>query len=89
MNKTFILIVLLIIFLSSCNYFKLLNNKEWQESSQNDKIDIYVTGYYFIAPNNHACYWKNGKFYYLPEGVWPSSMTNEISVHNNNIYIKK
>ena len=50
--KKYIIILLLITILSSCNYFKLMNNQEWMESTQNDDIDVYASGQYFNGSNN-------------------------------------
>ena len=56
MKIKIILVLLLFIILSSCQYFTMMPYKEWKEINGKDEVDIYVAG-----PNNNIpCYWKNG-----------------------------
>ena len=66
MKKISIVIILfaLSVFFPSCDYFKMMNNKEWMEITQNDKVDVYVCGQDNYG--TEACYWKNGEQIYLP-----------------------
>lgn len=58
MKKVFLLFIIYLIFVSSCEYFTLMSQKEWGEKSgKGDDVIVYVGGWYnqtIIKP----CYWK-------------------------------
>ena len=62
-NKTifFIISLLSLFIINSCQYFEKLSYKEWKKSSGiNDGVDIYIGAHYHEASYYHPCYWKNG-----------------------------
>ncbi len=88
-KKLFILLIISILFLTSCEYFKLLSYNEWEDQNKKEKIVIYSVGYYLEGGNYHACYWKSEdndiKKIDLPGDN--DSTARSIFILNNNIYI--
>ena len=90
MKRYLLFIFVLILSSTSCQYFTLLSDKDWQNKTGNSNIpvDIYVGGYYNDSLNNTMpCYWKNGVRTDLASDVSLAPYAvNSISVDGNNVY---
>ena len=57
MKRKSLIILLVVLLFSGCQYFSLMTNREWKEKNDKNEIDIYVAGHF----NSLPCYWKNGE----------------------------
>lgn len=85
MKKIFIIIVIIFLFITGCEYFTLMSHKEWLEKTGNDEVDVYVGGYY---GGFYPCYWINGTridlpFYY---NYGNENVVNSIFVSGDDVY---
>jgi hypothetical protein len=58
--KKIFIFLLLLTFLTNCEYFNILSQKEWEETSNHDaeNVIIYLSGGYFEGGAPRPCYWK-------------------------------
>ena len=84
--KRFILLIITCSFLSSCEYFTLMSNKEWMEKSGNDKVAVYACGY--VGAAQSKVYWKNdAKPVYLEDADTLGAAAEAIFVYERDVYV--
>ena len=80
-----LVIVCILIFLFGCEYFQLIDYKEWLKKTGNDKVAIYACG--SLNSDTNWVYWKNNERPVYLEDASGTYRANSIFVYNKDVYV--